>query len=304
MTPYGKVSTAPDPAQRGRTHRRGDSDRAHRRWPGDADRDAHDDGRRLHRRRTGRGSGPWGNGSCRSPRPGGRRQGVGDLAAARAGHRDRRGTRGRRGRVDLDHGELDSADARCACRRCRAARGWLSSWCRRIAAGAPRCTCRWPPSGAVNVAANHLASVTVDVLGYAVADDGAQRSGRYRPLQTPARIYSAGPGGVHSSLVAGQPRAVDLLGVGGVPASGVACAPRPLDRAVADSRGLDGARGAQQAGDPRCLLRSRCRTRPRWPSCAPARTAGPTSRRREAVGCPRGRARLVVVLSGRCPSIG
>ena len=41
-------------------------------------------------------------------------------------------------------------------------------------------------SGAVNVAANHLTSVTVDVLGYAVADDGAQRSGRYRPLQTPA----------------------------------------------------------------------------------------------------------------------
>ena len=77
-------------------------------------------------------------------------------------------------------------------------------------------------SGAVNVAANHLTSVTVDVLGYAVADDGAQRSGRYRPLQTPARIYSAGPGGLHSSLVAGQPRAVDLLGVGGVPARGVA----------------------------------------------------------------------------------
>jgi hypothetical protein len=70
------------------------------------------------------------------------------------------------------------------------------------------------------VRTNHLASLTVDVLGYSVADDGAQRSGRYQPLPTPATIYSAGPG-AHSALVASQPRAVDVLGVGGVPASGV-----------------------------------------------------------------------------------
>ena len=156
-----------------------------------------------------------------------------------------------------------------------------------VPAGRSRSTAVYVPlaaSGAVNVAANHLASVTVDVLGYAVADDGIQRSGRYRPLPTPARIYSAGPGGLHSSLVAGQPRAVDLLGVGGVPAQWGRCAPRPLDRAVADNRGLAGARGAQQAWRPALSPSIPVPARPRWPSSAPARTAGPTSRRREARG--------------------
>ena len=93
-----------------------------------------------------------------------------------------------------------------------------------VPAGRSRSTAVYVPlaaSGAVNVAANHLASVTVDVLGYAVADDGIQRSGRYQPVPKPTTIYSAGPGGAHSSLVAWKRRAVDVLGVGGVPASGV-----------------------------------------------------------------------------------
>ena len=93
-----------------------------------------------------------------------------------------------------------------------------------VPAGRSRSTAVYVPlaaSGVVDIAANHLASVTVDVLGYAVADDGVQRSGRYQPLPTPALIYSAGPGGAHSSLVVRKPRAVDVLGVGGVPASGV-----------------------------------------------------------------------------------
>ena len=94
-----------------------------------------------------------------------------------------------------------------------------------VPAGRNRSTAVYVPlaaNGAVNIAANHLVSLTVDVLGYAVADDGAHRSGRYQSLATPAAIYSAGPGGAHPSLVGSKPRAVDVLGVGGVPASGVA----------------------------------------------------------------------------------
>ncbi len=93
-----------------------------------------------------------------------------------------------------------------------------------IPAGHSRSTAVYVPldaTGGATIATDQPASVSVAVLGYAVADDGVKPSGRYRPLSTPAGIYAAGPGGGHPALVAGKVRAIHLLGLGGLPASGV-----------------------------------------------------------------------------------
>jgi hypothetical protein len=93
-----------------------------------------------------------------------------------------------------------------------------------VPAGRTRSTTAWVPlgaSGSFVVTPDHLAQVTVSVLGYTVPDDGITASGRYQSLPRAAEIYAGGAGTGHSGLLVGVRRAVAVLGLGGLPPTGV-----------------------------------------------------------------------------------